>query len=92
MNYKNIIGKALMMDSERAVKYLGSGAKGAERIKNAAALSGQGHNQMIRARQYQQGAVRAGLGVTMGGGIMATRRKPEPMNPQPTAKGSGRYV
>ena len=92
MGYLNTIGKALRMDSERAVKYLGSGAKGAERIKNAAALSGKGHNEMIRARQYQQGAVRAGAGIAVGAGIMSTRRKPQPINSMPTSKGSGRYV
>ena len=91
----NSIGKALRMDSERAVKYLGSGAKNAQKI-NAKALQSAGaagaHNAAIRSRQMQLGR-RAGIGMGIGGaGMMGLRRKPEPMNPQPTAKGSGRYV
>jgi len=47
MNYKNIIGKALRMDSERAVKYLGSGAKNAQKLQATGAAKGFDHNQMI---------------------------------------------
>lgn len=92
MGWKNTIGKALMIDSERAVKYLGSGAKGAERIKNAATLAGKGHNEMIRARQYKLGARYAMGGGAVGGMIMANKRRAGAINPMSTPKGSGRYV
>ena len=92
MNYKNLIGKALRMDSERAVKYLGSGAKNAQKLQATGAAKGLDHNQMIRMRQSQQGQRLLLGGGAVGGVGMASRRKPEPINPQPTAKGSGRYV
>lgn len=95
MGALNTIGKALRMDSGRAASYLKSGAKNAQKI-NAKALQDAGaagaHNAAIRSRQKQLG-VRVGMGMGAVGGLgMASRRKPEPMNPQPTAKGSGRYV
>ena len=43
-------------------------------------------------RQSQQGQRLLLGGGAVGGVGMASRRKPEPINPQPTAKGSGRYV
>ena len=92
MGYLNTIGKALRMDSGRAASYLKSGAKNAEKLRARGATVGLDHNQMIRMRQSQLGQ-RALLGAGAVGGLgMASRRKPEPMNPQPTAKGSGRYV
>lgn len=92
MGYKNTIGKALRMDSGRAASYLKSGAKNAEKLRAKGANMGFDHNQIIRMRQTQLG-LRAGAGMGAVGGLgMASRRKPEPMNPQPTAKGSGRYV
>lgn len=92
MRALNTIGKALRMDSGRAASYLKSGAKNAQKLQAKGAAKGFDHNQMIRMRQSQLGQ-RALLGAGAVGGVgMASRRKPEPMNPQPTAKGSGRYV
>lgn len=81
-----------MMDSERAVKYLGSGAKGAEKLKNAARLVGKGHNELIRARQIQLGARYAMGGAALGGMMMVNKRRAGAINPVSTPKGSGRYV
>jgi len=92
MGYLNTIGKALRMDSERAVKYLGSGAKNAQKLQAKGAARGFDHNQMIRMRQSQQAQRLLLGGGAVGGLAMASKRKPQPMNPQPTAKGSGRYV
>ena len=96
-----IVGKALLMDSERAANYLAKGGRGsakhiAKGNKAAAAVVAAGgtpaadlaHNIAIRSRQMNQGYKRAAIGA--GAYIGTKSRRGNSYKPPRTAQGSGR--
>lgn len=105
MSMRGIIGKALLMDSERAAKYLfsskpgrkaathiGRATKMAETVTNAGGTPGPDfvRNAAIRSRQRSQGIARVGAAVGGTTVIGSRSRRGNSYNPPRTAQGSGR--
>lgn len=105
MSMRGIVGKALLMDSERAAKYLfgsepgrkaathiGRATKMAEMITNAGGTPGGDfiRNAAIRSRQRSQGIARVGAAVGATGVLGSRSRRGNSYKPPRTAQGSGR--